>query len=919
MLFLVLPLCAQIDNGNITGRVTDPSGAVIAGAQVTVTQTAMNFETLTQTNEEGIYRAQSLRPGPYRVVVVASGFKKHIREGIDLRVGDTLAVNAALDVGSVSDSIQVTAAAALLETETSSSGTALAGDFFYSLPIYQRNIKNILYYTPGLTYSGLNWAGSMGSMHINGLRSGYIGFFEDGALGTTGDGMTTDTILNTIEDVKVLTTTLPAEYGHSAGGVISVVKKSGTNDLHGIASMYGRTRRMQHRKYFDMYRNSQVTPPYDKAPGLLFYQPDANLSGPVYIPKVYDGRNKTFFMIAYQWMIEKQSKQQVSTVPTPEMLNGDFTFGGIGQGIYDPRSTRSDAQGNWYRDPFPGNTIPRTQWSKVAQTVLGMNPYLPPNRTGSVTTTGVSNNIMTGPIKIVRWDSMSGRLDQQFSSNLKAYFTWTGNSRWERQPPWTIANSFFDSSRNISHTWINTWGSGATWIATPTVFSDFRVTYYRYNVKRESISYMQDYASQLGISGLPKDAMPGIWPGGFTESLSVTNPTTNIQEIITIKDDVTKMRGVHSFKMGYELVRYRQNSYDIGNPDGSFTYTGTTGLRTNGTNLPNSGNTFAGFLTGAINSVSFSRVLNSSLPRVWQHSAYFQDDWKVTPELTLNLGVRYSLETPPTQKYGLISIFDPEAVDDSQYTNYTCPAGGCKGAWTHPKGAKPYNFDTNRLDPRIGLAWHPLPRFVIRSGFALTHIDMRAGFLYTDEMMNDSTSIAQATGNPTPLFYLDQGVPAYTYPTHRPDGSVPYRGNPNSHSANVVDRNMQAAYTMSWNFGIQTELSKNYMLETQYKGSAQVRNSGSYDLNSRPWGLIPNPNGSGMMDLSDPANATYRNTWLNNTQVSRPWNNWGNINMQGNNGHLTHHEGTVKIEKRYSRGLNFLAFYTFSKTLDGNS
>ncbi|MCX6632168.1 MAG: TonB-dependent receptor plug domain-containing protein, partial [Candidatus Solibacter sp.] len=116
---------------------------------------------------------------------------------------------------------------------------------FYSLPIYQRNIKNILYYTPGLTYSGMNWAGSMASMHINGLRSTYIGFFEDGALGTTGDGMTTDSILNTIEDVKVLTTTLPAEYGHSAGGVISVVKKSGTNELHGIASMYGRTRRLQ--------------------------------------------------------------------------------------------------------------------------------------------------------------------------------------------------------------------------------------------------------------------------------------------------------------------------------------------------------------------------------------------------------------------------------------------------------------------------------------------------------------------------------------------------------------------------------------------------------------------------------------------------------------------------------------------------
>jgi hypothetical protein len=167
-------------------------------------------------------------------------------------------------------------------------------------------------------------------------------------------------------------------------------------------------------------------------------------------------------MVAYQWMVEKQSKQQVSTVPTPEMLNGDFTFGGIGQGIYDPRTTRQDAQGNWLRDPYPGNIIPRSSWSKVAQNVLGMNPYVLPNRAGSVTTTGVSNNVMSGPVKIVRWDSMSSRIDQQFGPKVKGYATWTGNSRWERQPPWTIASDFFDSSRNIAHTWINTWGAGAT-------------------------------------------------------------------------------------------------------------------------------------------------------------------------------------------------------------------------------------------------------------------------------------------------------------------------------------------------------------------------------------------------------------------------------------------------------------------------
>jgi hypothetical protein len=921
----VLPLFAQIDNGNITGRVTDQSGAVVPGAQVTVTQTEMNFETVTRANEEGLYRAVQLRPGPYRITVVAQGFKKLVREDVELRMGQTLAVNASLEVGAVAESVEVKANAQLLETETSSTGQVVAGDYFYSMPNYQRNTKAILFYTPSMSFNGLAYTGGLGQMHVNGLPSGYIGVFEDGALGALGGsggsagngaGYSSDTIMNTIEDIKVLTTALPAEYGHSAGGAISVVKKSGTNELHGILSEFGRTRRLQHRKYFDKYRNSQVQPGWSTPPGLVFENPDANISGPVYIPKLYDGRNKTFFLFAWQGMAEKQSKQQQSTVPTLDMLNGDFGFGGIGQAIYDPSTTRQ-VGGQWFRDQYPSNIVPKNTWSKVAQKVLSMNPYMAPNVPGTMTSTGPSGNIMTGPMKIVIWNNYSVRLDQQFTPNLKAYGTWTNNHRWERQPPWTVANSFFDFSQNKTFNNQNTISVGTTWIPTSTLVNDLRASYYDYEAKTISIAYQNDYASALGISGLPKDCMPGIWPGGFTESLQVGCPSRNLQEILTVKDDVSKARGTHAFKLGYELLRFRQNQWDLATPDGNFSYTGTAGLNTNGTNKSNTGATFANFLTGAINSVSFSRRLNSNLPRVWQHSFYFQDDWKVTPNLTLNLGLRYNVETPPSQKYGLISIFNPTAADDSQYTNYSC--NGCVGAWTHPEGARAYNWDLSRWDPRFGIAWHPVSRFVVRGGFAVTHVDMRASYLYTDELINDSTSISQATGNPTPLFYLDQGVPAFAYPTHRADGSVPFRGNAGGHSANIVQQDLKSPYTMSWNLGIQTEITRDYMVDVTYKGSAGVRIANGYDLNSRPWGIIPNAAGNGFMDLNDPANAAYRNTWLNNTQVSRPWNNWGSVTMQGSTGHLTHHEGTVKIEKRYSKGLNFLAFYTYSKSLEGGS
>ncbi|HPQ14889.1 MAG TPA: carboxypeptidase-like regulatory domain-containing protein, partial [Bryobacteraceae bacterium] len=226
LLFLaVFPAWAQIDTGTITGRVADSTGAVVPGAKVTITQTETNFQSVTETNSEGIYRVGSLRPGPYRITVEAAGFKSFIRENAVLRTGDTMAINATLEVGAVSESIEVTAAVPLLETETSATGQVVSGDYQYALPLYQRNVKAIMYLVPGMTMNGFGYAGQMNNFHTNGLRSGYIGYFEDGALatGTDNNGLTSDTILNAVEEVKVITSALPAEYGHSAGGAITVV------------------------------------------------------------------------------------------------------------------------------------------------------------------------------------------------------------------------------------------------------------------------------------------------------------------------------------------------------------------------------------------------------------------------------------------------------------------------------------------------------------------------------------------------------------------------------------------------------------------------------------------------------------------------------------------------------------------------
>ncbi|MEO8593737.1 MAG: carboxypeptidase-like regulatory domain-containing protein [Candidatus Solibacter sp.] len=937
LLAVAVPLLAQIDNGNITGRVTDPTGAAIAGAQVNVTQIEMNFETNITTNEEGLYRAMNLRPGPYRVTVTAAGFKKMVRDAVELRVGQTLAVNAAMEMGAVSESVEVSASAALLDTETSAAGATLAGDYFYSLPNYQKHAQAVLFFTPGITYGSNAFTGRVDGMSVDGLSYGALGYFEDGAIGTMGTrggGNVAETIANSIEDMKVLTSALPAEYGHSTGAVISVVKKSGTNTLHGIVAEQLRTRRMQHRRFFESYRNSQVQPGWEKAPGLFVQNPDANLNGPVFIPKIYDGRNKTFFMFGWQMMIEKQSKQQVATVPTEAMLRGDFAYPGVAYNqIFDPVSTRQ-VNGQWFRDPFPGNQIPVNRWSNVAKTMLGMNPLRAPNTAGSMNTSGPINNVALAPMKVVKWDNYTGRLDHQFNSSLKAYATWTGNSRWERNPPYTIINPLFDSTMNKS--WApkqNTASAGATWIPSSTVVNDFRATYYGYSQLVDSIAKDQDYATLIGMGGmgLPKTCMPGVWPTGIiTEpsgTVQVGCGSTDVQETLTMKDDLNKASGKHSFKMGYELLRWRRNQYDMGNPDGTFTYASTSGITTTGGSVANTGNTLAAFMIGAISNYSFSSRLYSDLPRLWQHSWYFQDDWKISPSLTLNLGIRYNIETPKKQKYGYISLYDPNAIDNATYSNkpYTCPAGGCLGAWTHPNGADPYRQDMLRFDPSVGLAWHPLRRFVVRGGFRLAHIDIRTdstSLLYSDEMLSNSYSASQVSGNFKPLFMLDQGIPSWAYPTQRADGSVPYvNTNAGTRTMNIVQSDLKTPYVMTWNFGVQTELSRNYLLETRYDGSAQAKGLGTYDSNTRPWGIIPNPNGSGMMDLNDPANAAFRLSWATGgqTQYSRPLPNQGTVNIVGNVYHLSHHAALVRIEKRFSKGLNFQAFYTIAKTLAGGA
>jgi hypothetical protein len=316
----------------------------------------------------------ALRPGAYRVTVTAEGFKRFVQDGVELRVGATVPIAATMQLGAVAESVEVNAVTPLLETETSTTGTIVTGDFFQRMPLFQRHSRAVLYLTPGVNVGGLAYAGSLGGFSINGGATSNIGYFEDGMYGVQPSGTnTTDTILNTIDEMKVITTVAPAEFGHSAGGAVIVVKKSGTNTLHGGGGILFREGPMQHRRFMQPSTFEQT------GNSIHFYQPDFNIGGPVVIPKLYDGRNKTFFMFAGQYLMERQGEPITWSVPTAAELNGDFSYGrpicgtpvvaGCVNQIYDPRTTTFD-NGVWSRSPFPGNIIPKSAWDPVATRFL---------------------------------------------------------------------------------------------------------------------------------------------------------------------------------------------------------------------------------------------------------------------------------------------------------------------------------------------------------------------------------------------------------------------------------------------------------------------------------------------------------------------------------------------------------------------
>jgi hypothetical protein len=884
-----MPLLGQLGVGTIAGRVTDASGSVIPGAAIRVTNVDTNVTQESQTNAEGLFRVPSLNPGTYRVEIETTGFKTFVRQDLQVRTGSTSAVDATLEVGAVTEQIEVTGETPLLDTESSALGAAVEGEILYKLPNYQRYTASTLNFVPGITTGGYAYGGSLGNYRVAGQRASATGAFDDGVPANDNGGGTNyvKPVMNAVEEVKVFTTALPAEYGHTASGVMDIVKKSGTNQFHGLASLYGRSRRMQHRLFFDRDTSENLNQQ------VMFLLPDFNLSGPVI-------KNKTFFFLAYQHLIEKKAANAFRTVPTAQMYQGDFGWEGA-NALFDPASDMQLPNGDWApRTAFVDNIIPTSRFDPTSAAFLNADPWFGANLAPSYDSEGPDSNFEYTENARTFFHDWTSRFDHNWTSAVKTFFSVSSNKNdGLARFPRNVRLEEFDGGDGHATPETNTnWSLGTTWVINPTMISDTRIGLNRRYQTRVVAGYGEGLPATLGLTAIDQSLVPDIDLYNVTKS----GPFKNVDETLSLRTDMTKIAGTHTVKFGYEILRLRRNRSNVGQPSGAFNWSNmTANVNPSGSYAADTGIPFAAFLLGAVNTVDFDQELAMWQPRSNINSFYVQDDWKVSPTLTLNLGMRYSAEGQFDTKYGLHTNWSPTAID---------PLTGRTGGFIHD-GEPLAGTDQNNFQPRIGLAWNLSPNTVFRAGFAVNTIDIK----YPDQGGNfeeyrGAFQYDRPSGDPRSIFdFSDTPAPHYNILA---DGTSPFSGaNLGGREATFWDPNMKNAQAYNWNLSVQREFGGEYLVEMSYQGSSGVHLMERWDYNIVP--LTYGDTLASEFGSSFEANEEIRG----DRQAFIPFGHFGRVRMRSNFGHSSYHSGTIRLEKRYGNtGLNLLTFYTLSKSIN---
>jgi hypothetical protein len=903
---------AQQGGGAILGTVTDASGAPVAGATVVVTNVGTNSSVKAVTDALGAYITPQLSVGNYSVKIEQPGFKSLVRSGIVLEVDQRASVNLALTVGAVQEKVEVTADAPLVDTNDATVGQVIENRRVQELPLNGRNALALMYLSPNVKAqagtSGFADRGTaLSDVSINGGPSSINSFLLDG--GNNNQAFLQDLNVNptvdSIEEFKVQSGAMPAEFGFTLGGVVNIVTKSGTNEFHGAAYEFVRN------NYFDA-RNTfaaSITP-------YRYNQYGGSFGGPVLVPKVYNGKNKTFFFFNIEQWKYTFANSIITTVPTAAERGGNFsqlfTATGALTPIYDPLSTQANPNGSGFiRTPFPGNIIPASQLEQTPQKFLS---YLPlPNRTPTNAFTHANNFIGTAPAHL-HMNQYMLKGDHHFSEKnflFARYFYYTeyndnGGSNIYTSPLFDYRYDNYTAKNFII---------GDTHSFSPTLFNEFRLDLARNHFPFQAASYKSGIVSALGLpSSVPDLEAPNFaggagLPGTADLSLGIRGQTT-----WQLADGLTWVRGKHTLKFGFDVRLQQANNYQPSGLSGVYSF--ASSLTSNPQSPTGTGSSVATFLLGAVSSASIVTALGES-ETGYSVSGFVQDDYRVLPHLTVNLGLRYDFQPWAVERNNGLSNFLPNATDSVNGLKGAVVYAG-KGFSGSPLGSAPLTS----FGPRAGFAWDIFGnnKTVFRGGYGIYYENVVSRDLFgnTAGFASTSTSYSAPGGNTNyPAFYLHQGLPTPpTQPLGSALGPAAFLGQGVSfdQSGESIPRSQQ------WNASVQRQLPGQWVVELSYAGNhANHLVAGSYNLNqlnpsylSKGTALqnsVPNPYAGIVPGSLGAATITQQQSLL-----AFPY--YTSVSVR--NPHLgasIYHAGFVSVKKRFSNGLVLLASYTKSKLI----
>ncbi|MFN7925719.1 MAG: TonB-dependent receptor [Bryobacteraceae bacterium] len=931
---------AQSERGNITGTVTDSTLAAVPGAQIVITNDATNQSSAVTTTTAGDYNVPNLSPGQYRVEVTAQGFKKMLRDNLVVTAAATLRVDVKLEIGQVSETVEVKADIAQVQTENAKITTAVQNKLVDELPLVVggalRSPFDLVSITPEARGSGAQMA----------LGGGQARAWEatlDGVSVTTNRSADAGEIaynapsLEAITEFAVDTNGFKAEFGQAGGGIMTFSSKSGTNNFHGVGYDFLRNEKLDARGFF--------------APKRAVYRQNdfgATAGGPMIIPKLYNGRDKTFFFFSYEGFRNRVgSNDSIASVPTPEMYDGDFAnlVSPANQRllIYDPSTTRANPAGaGFVRDPFANNRIPAARISPFAKTWGGFAQPVKPNRGAAPGTIDyIRNNfIATGGSLVSPQNKYSLKVDHAFNQAHRIAFFYN-NSNFNQAvgpggpsglplPLWNgQVQTFETEAYRMTH----------DWTLSPRLLNHFSIGGNLFYKVSASANATGGWKQKLCMKNVP-DCDVNFPNASFSEftGWGATSFNGTEQPLWSMKEDLNYMRGAHTFKFGGSFQSQRAAGY------GQQNIMGQAGFSFQGTSIPgatalNSGSSFASFLLGEAS--SGATETNRFVNQLYRYYGFYaQDDWRVSKRLTVNLGLRYEFTRPPVENEGdKYSDFTPDRPNPA-VNNYpgALRFAGFGDGRENTRSLVPGWY--GGWGPRLGMAYTIDKKTVMRAAFgrSFSKVSVVAGSGHYAGFIGQY-SFASLDQGITRAFQLDAGLPPYPLP---PQIDPSFQNNQNVDYWQRSDA-VRAPENLYWTYSIQRQISATTVLEASYNATTGSHlQAGLINVNQLPTPILNNlvqrygaaqavnilnatagsalPQQAGIaLPYANFTNANIQRTTRNVAQSLRPYPQYLSVvtGAQGGDksGHSTYHAMVLKLERRYSAGLTFQGNYTLSKLL----